>query len=118
MWMGTTIAINSNAWDRLEPAAQAILKEQAVAAGHYGFDLIDANNAAGEATLKEAGVEYGNKYQLGTLAALSLTDAEIPSLVDDIREVNANNNILAQAGQSMLAQANQSNQGTLTLLGR
>ena len=30
----------------------------------------------------------------------------------------SNNNILAQAGQSMLAQANQSNQGTLTLLGR
>lgn len=29
----------------------------------------------------------------------------------------ANNNILAQAGQSMLAQANQSNQGVLSLLG-
>ncbi|MCQ2081483.1 MAG: flagellin, partial [Lachnospiraceae bacterium] len=28
----------------------------------------------------------------------------------------ANNNILAQAGQSMLAQANQSNQGVLSLL--
>jgi len=29
----------------------------------------------------------------------------------------SNNNILAQAGQSMLAQANQSNQGVLALLG-
>ena len=29
----------------------------------------------------------------------------------------SNNNILAQAGQSMLAQANQSNQGVLSLLG-
>ena len=28
----------------------------------------------------------------------------------------SNNNILAQAGQSMLAQANQSNQGVLSLL--
>jgi flagellin len=28
----------------------------------------------------------------------------------------SNNNILLQAGQSMLAQANQSNQGVLTLL--
>ncbi len=58
MWMGTTIAINSNAWNKLEPAAQEILKEQAIAAGRYGFDLIDANNASGEATLKEAGVEF------------------------------------------------------------
>ena len=46
--------------------------------------LIDLYNA-----LKEAGVEYGNKYQLGALAALSLTDSEIPSLEDDIREVDA-----------------------------
>ena len=29
----------------------------------------------------------------------------------------SNNNVLAQAGQSMLAQANQSNQGVLSLLG-
>jgi len=29
----------------------------------------------------------------------------------------SNNNILAQAGQAMLAQANQSNQGVLSLLG-
>jgi flagellin len=29
----------------------------------------------------------------------------------------SNNNILAQAGQSMLAQANQSNQGVLSILG-
>ena len=30
----------------------------------------------------------------------------------------SNNNILAQAGQSMLAQANQSNQGVLSLIGQ
>lgn len=58
MWMGTTIAINSVAWSKLEPAAQKILKEQAVAAGRFGFDQISADNAAGEATLKEAGVEF------------------------------------------------------------
>ena len=58
MWMGTTIAINYNTWNKLSPAAQAILKEQAIVAGRYGFDLIDANNAEGEATLKEAGVEF------------------------------------------------------------
>ena len=58
MWMGTTIAINSVTWNKLEPAAQEILKEQAVAAGRYGFDMISADNEAGEATLKEAGVEF------------------------------------------------------------
>lgn len=58
MWMGTTIAINAESWQKLEPATQQILKEQAIIAGRYGFELIKAASEAGEATLKEAGVQF------------------------------------------------------------
>ena len=39
-----------------------------------------------------------------------------PGMASEMVEYSKNN-ILAQAGQSMLAQANQSNQGVLSLLG-
>ena len=52
-------------------------------------------------------------------AAENLQTAESRIRDTDMAEEMVNyskNNILAQAGQSMLAQANQSNQGVLTLL--
>lgn len=58
MWMGITLAMNADAFNKLEPAAQAILKEQAVVAARFAFDLIKEDNAAGEATLTEAGVVF------------------------------------------------------------
>ncbi len=58
MWMGITLAINADKYNSLEPAAQEILKEQAIVAARYGFDLIQEDNEAGEATLIEAGVEF------------------------------------------------------------
>lgn len=58
MWMGITMAINANTWDKLQPEAQAILKEQAIAAAKFGFELIAADNEAGTETLKEAGIEF------------------------------------------------------------
>ena len=58
MWMGITMAINADTWNKLQPEAQAILKEQAIVAAKFGFDLIAADNEAGTKTLKEAGVEF------------------------------------------------------------
>ena len=58
MWMGTTLAMNSTSWGKLDADQQALLKECAYEAGRYGFDRIKADNASGEATLKEAGVEF------------------------------------------------------------
>ena len=45
------------------------------------IDLYDA--------LQEAGVEYGRSSELAPLAALSLTDLPLQSLVDEIKEVDA-----------------------------
>ena len=40
-------------------------------------------------SLRDAGIKYGRSHELSVLAALSLTDAGIPELVEDIREVDA-----------------------------
>ena len=58
MWMGITMAMNADKWNSLQPEAQEIIKEQAVAAAKYGFDLIAADNEAGVKTLQDAGVEF------------------------------------------------------------
>ena len=39
--------------------------------------------------LRDAGVKYGKSYELATLAALSLADAPIETLVQEIGEVDA-----------------------------
>ena len=60
-----------------------------------------------------------------TIANLDTTSENTSSAESRIRDVDmaeemveySKNNILAQAGQSMLAQANQSTQGVLSLLG-
>lgn len=46
--------------------------------------MIDLFNA-----LRESGVKYGRYYELAALAALSLTDTEIPTLVEEIKDVDA-----------------------------
>ena len=58
MWMGTTIAINSVSWSKLDEAQQKVVKQAGYEAGQYGFELIEEANKEGEATLKEAGVEF------------------------------------------------------------
>ena len=58
MWMGTTIAMNSVSFSKLSEEQQKVVKEAGYEAGRYGFDLIKEANAEGEATLKEAGVEF------------------------------------------------------------
>ena len=60
-----------------------------------------------------------------TIANLDTTSENTSAAESRIRDTDmakemvtySKNNILAQAGQSMLAQANQSNQGVLSLLG-
>ena len=58
MWMGTTIAMNSVSWSKLDADQQKIVKEAGYEAGRYGFELIKEANIEGETTLKEAGVEF------------------------------------------------------------
>ena len=58
MWMGCTMAVNSVTWSKLDPAVQAILKEQAKAAAKYSFDTIAADNETATKTLQDAGVEF------------------------------------------------------------
>ena len=74
----------------------------------------------------------GNIYKLAIQNRLEHTIANLDNFVPNttaaesqIRDTDmatemvkySNNNILAQAGQAMLAQANQANQGVLSLLG-
>ena len=74
----------------------------------------------------------GNIYKLAVQNRLEHTIANLDNVVENttaaesqIRDTDmatemvkfSNNNILAQAGQAMLAQANQANQGVLSLLG-
>jgi flagellin len=54
-----------------------------------------------------------NVIENTTAAESSIRDTDMASMMVEFTK----NNILAQAGQSMLAQANQSNQGVLSLLG-
>jgi len=54
-----------------------------------------------------------NVIENTTSAESSIRDTDMASMMVEFTK----NNILAQAGQSMLAQANQSNQGVLSLLG-
>ena len=52
------MAANSTTWNKLAPAVQDILKEQAKAAAKYSFDTIAADNESATKTLQDAGVEF------------------------------------------------------------
>lgn len=99
-----------------------------------GLDVSD-NDKAGESMTKvQTAIETVStqRSQLGaiqnrlehTIANLDTTSENTSAAESRIRDVDmaeemvsySKNNILAQAGQSMLAQANQSNQGVLSLL--
>lgn len=58
MWMGCTMAINNVTWNKLDPAVQDILKEQAKVAAKYSFDTIAEDNETATKTLQDAGVEF------------------------------------------------------------
>ncbi len=58
MWMGCTMAVNSVTWNKLDPAVQDILKEQAKVAAKYSFDTIAEDNQTATKTLQDAGVEF------------------------------------------------------------
>ena len=58
MWMGCTMAVNSVTWNKLDPAVQDILKEQAKVAAKYSFDTIAEDNETATKTLQDAGVEF------------------------------------------------------------
>lgn len=58
MWMGCTMAVNSDSFDKLPAEYQKILKEQAKAAAKYSFDTIASDNETATKTIKEAGVEF------------------------------------------------------------
>lgn len=58
MWMGCTMAMNQDSWNKLSAEQQNILKEQAIAAAKYSFDTIEEDNVSATEVLKEAGVEF------------------------------------------------------------
>ena len=108
---------------------------KAGAAGNISVGGTDGTNAqAAIKTIKEAlAMVSSQRSDLGAVQnRLEHTIKNLDNVVENttsaessIRDTDmatemvkySNNNILAQAGQSMLAQANQSNQGVLSLLG-
>ena len=58
LWMGCTMAVNKDTWEKLDPAVQEILKEQAKVAAKYSFDTIAADNVTATEVLQAAGVEF------------------------------------------------------------
>ncbi len=58
MWMGCTMAANAVSWNKLTPSQQELVKQQAVAAAKYSFEMIEADNKAAEKVLEEAGVVF------------------------------------------------------------
>ena len=50
--------------------------------------------------VRDAGVKYGKNHELATLAALSLTETDIPTLVEEIREADAF--LMTQKGYGVL----------------
>lgn len=58
MWMGCTMAANTDSWEKLPVEYQEILKEQAKVAAKYSFDTIAEDNESATQTLKDAGVEF------------------------------------------------------------
>jgi len=119
---------------------QITIDIQAMDAERLGIDKIDVSGSDGEGalnaieTVKEAiQMISTQRSALGAVQnRLEHTIANLDNVVENttaaesqIRDTDmatemvkySNNNILAQAGQAMLAQANQANQGVLSLLG-
>ncbi|NCC13259.1 MAG: TRAP transporter substrate-binding protein [Spirochaetia bacterium] len=58
MWMGCTMAINQNSWNKLSADQQKIVKEMAIVAAKYSFDTIEQDNVSATEVLKKAGVQF------------------------------------------------------------
>jgi len=58
MWMGCTMAINANTWNRLSGAQQDILREQALIAARFSFDTIARDDQIATQHLKDFGIEF------------------------------------------------------------
>jgi TRAP-type C4-dicarboxylate transport system substrate-binding protein len=58
MWMGCTMAINANTWNRLSRAQQDILREQALIAAKFSFDTIAQDDQTATQHLQNFGVEF------------------------------------------------------------
>ena len=58
MWMGCTMAINQNSWNKLSADQQKIVKEMAIVAAKYSFDTIEEDNVSATEVLKKAGVQF------------------------------------------------------------
>jgi len=100
---GTTVDTSANA----KTAITAITKAIANVSSQRS-DLGAVQNRL-EHTIKN----LDNVVENTTAAESQIRDTDMASMMVEFTK----NNILAQAGQSMLAQANQSNQGVLSLLG-
>ena len=99
----TSVSTQGNAQDAIKQIKTALttLNEQRAKLGAYQNRLEHTIN------------NLDNVVENTTSAESSIRDTDMAS--EMVRY--SNNNILAQAGQAMLAQANQSNQGVLSLLG-
>ena len=138
--VGLQVGAESNQLITLDIAAMSakglkLTTGKAGAAGNISVGGTDGTNAqAAIKTIKEAlAMVSSQRSDLGAVQnRLEHTIKNLDNVVENttsaessIRDTDmatemvkySNNNILAQAGQSMLAQANQSNQGVLSLLG-
>ena len=138
--VGLQVGAESNQLITLDIAAMSakglnLVKGAAGTAGNISVGGTDGKNAqAAIKTIKDALAQVSKqRADLGAVQnRLEHTIKNLDNVVENttsaessIRDTDmatemvkySNNNILAQAGQSMLAQANQSNQGVLSLLG-
>ena len=106
----TTIGLSSTSVDTSDTAKKAIedIKTALASVSKQRSDLGAVQNRL-EHTIKN----LDNVVENTTSAESAIRDTDMASEMVKY----SNNNILAQAGQAMLAQANQSNQGVLSLLG-
>ena len=106
----TAIGLSGTAVDTSDTAKKAIedIKSALASVSKQRSDLGAIQNRL-EHTIKN----LDNVVENTTAAESAIRDTDMAS--EMVRY--SNNNILAQAGQSMLAQANQANQGVLSLLG-
>ena len=127
--------VNLQVGSEVDAANQINVKIDAMDADTLGVDSLDVKDAADDAiTAVKTAIETVStqRSNLGAIQnRLEHTISNLDNVVENttsaesqIRDTDmatemvkySNNNILAQAGQAMLAQANQSNQGVLSLL--
>ena len=106
----SSIGVNALKMSSASKAGQAIDKiKSAIASVSAQRSELGAVQNRLEHTIKN----LDNVVENTTAAESQIRDTDMASAMVEYSK----NNILAQAGQSMLAQANQSNQGVLSLLG-